>query len=65
MMAAVGAGAGASAVAGLEDGCLVLPTPMPIQPQYKLRELLPGMKPGDMPGAPGWQGAQPVGKEAL
>jgi hypothetical protein len=65
MMAAVGTGAGASAVASLEDGCLVLPTPTPIQPRHNLRELLAGMKPGDMPGAPGWQGARPVGKEAL
>ena len=57
----VGLAAGASVVVTVEDGRLVL---SPARPRYTLAELLVGMKPGDMPTAPGWGDARPTGREA-
>ena len=36
----------------------------PKRPQYSLEQLLRGMKPGDMPAAPGWDTEPPAGREA-
>ena len=56
----LGLTAGASVAVTVEDGRLVL---APVRPRYSLAELLAGMKPGDMPTAPGWADARPVGRE--
>jgi len=61
MLRTLGLAAGASVAVTLEDGRLVL---SPARPRYSLDELLSGMKPGDMPTAPGWGAARPVGREA-
>lgn len=61
MLRTLGLAAGASVAVTVEDGRLVL---SPARPRYTLAELLAGMKPGDMPTAPGWTEAQPVGREA-
>lgn len=61
MLRTLGLAAGASVAVTLEDGRLVL---SPTRPRYTLDELLAGMKPGDMPTAPGWEDARPVGREA-
>ena len=61
MLRALGIAAGASVAVTVEDGRLVL---TPARPRYTLTELLAGMKPGDMPVAPGWTDARPVGREA-
>jgi antitoxin ChpS len=60
MLRALGLAAGASVAVTVEDGRLVL---VPARPRYTLEELLAGMKPGDMPKAPGWADAKPVGRE--
>ena len=36
---------------------------LPQRRVYALAELLAGMKPGDMPTAPGWGDARPAGRE--
>ena len=36
----------------------------PKRPQYSLAQLLRGMKPGDMPAAPGWDAEPRKGREA-
>jgi antitoxin ChpS len=61
MLRTLGLAAGASVAVTLEDGRLVL---SPARPRYSLTDLLAGMKPGDMPTAPGWEDARPVGREA-
>jgi antitoxin ChpS len=61
MLRTLGLAAGASVAVTVEDGRLVL---SPARPRYTLDELLAGMKPGDMPTAPGWTDASPVGREA-
>lgn len=61
MLRTLGLAAGASVAVTVEDGRLVL---SPSRPRYSLAELLAGMKAGDMPTAPGWSGARPVGREA-
>ena len=61
MLRALGLTAGASVAVTVEDGRLVL---SPTRPRYTLDDLLVGMKPGDMPTAPGWADARPVGHEA-
>ena len=61
MLRTLGLAAGASVAVTVEDGRLVL---SPARPRYTLAELLAGMKPGDMPTAPGWADARPVGREA-
>jgi hypothetical protein len=40
------------------------PTSPGVQVQYTLASLLVDMKLGDMPPAPGWDDAKPVGREA-
>lgn len=60
MLRTLGLAAGASVAVTVEDGRLVL---SPARPRYTLDELLKGMKPGDMPTAPGWADAKPAGKE--
>jgi antitoxin ChpS len=60
LLRTLGLAAGASVAVTLEDGRLVL---APARPRYALDELLAGMKPGDMPKAPGWLNAKPVGRE--
>ena len=57
----LGLAAGASVAVTLENGRLVL---SPARPRYTLDELLAGRKAGDMPTAPGWADAPPVGREA-
>lgn len=52
---------GAEVSVTLEEGRLVLSR---ARPRYTLDGLLAGMKPGDMPAAPDWSGAKPVGREA-
>ena len=61
MLRELGLDAGASVAVTLEAGRLVL---TPTRPRYTLAELLAGMKPGDMPTAPGWSDARPAGLEA-
>ena len=61
MLRTLGLAVGASVAVTLEDGRLVL---SPARPRYSLAELLKGMKPGDMPAAPGWGDAQSKGREA-
>ena len=61
MLRTLGLAAGAVVAVTLEDGRLVL---SPARPRYSLAELLAGMKPGDMPTAPGWVDVRPVGREA-
>ena len=61
MLRTLGLAAGASVAVTLEEGRLVL---SPARPRYTLDELLAGMKPGDMPTAPGWSDAKPIGREA-
>ena len=61
MLRTLGLAAGASVAVTLENGRLVL---TPARPRYTLDELLAGMKAGDMPTAPGWADAPPVGREA-
>jgi antitoxin ChpS len=61
MLRTLGLAAGASVAVTVEDGRLVL---SPSRPRYTLTELLAGMEPGDMPTAPGWADARPVGREA-
>jgi antitoxin ChpS len=61
MLRTLGLAAGASVAVTVEDGRLVL---SPARPRYSLIELLAGMKPGDMPIAPGWTDGQPKGHEA-
>jgi antitoxin component of MazEF toxin-antitoxin module len=61
MLRTLGLAAGAVVAVTLEDGRLVL---SPARPRYSLAELLAGMKPGDMPTAPGWVDARLVGREA-
>ena len=61
MLRTLGLAAGASVAVTLEDGRLVL---SPARPRYSLDQLLSGMKPGDMPAAPSWSEARPIGKEA-
>ncbi len=61
MLRTLGLVAGASVAVTVEGGRLVL---SPARPRYTLDELLAGMKPGDMPTAPGWGDARPVGREA-
>ena len=61
MLRTLGLTAGASVAVTVEDGRLVL---SPVRPRYTLAELLAGMKPGDMPAAPGWADASPAGREA-
>lgn len=61
MLRALGMQAGASVAVTVEHGRLIL---SPTRPRYTLDELLAGMKPGDMPTAPGWSDAKPVGREA-
>ena len=60
MLRTLGLDAGAAVAVMVEDGRLVL---APTRPRYSLAELLAGMKPGDMPTAPGWGDAPPVGRE--
>jgi antitoxin ChpS len=60
LLRTLGLAAGASVAVTLENGRLVL---APARPRYSLDELLAGMKPGDMPTAPGWLNAKPVGRE--
>jgi antitoxin ChpS len=60
MLRALGLAAGASVAVTVEDGRLIL---SPARPRYTLAELLAGMKAGDMPAAPGWADAKPVGRE--
>ena len=61
MLRALGLSAGSSVAVAVEDGRLVL---SPSRPRYTLAELLAGMKPGDMPTAPGWGDSRPAGREA-
>ncbi len=61
MLRTLGLAAGASVAVTVEDGRLVL---SPTRPHYTLAELLAGMRPGDMPTAPGWSDAAPAGLEA-
>ena len=61
LLRTLGLEAGASVAVTLEAGRLVL---APVKPRYTLAELLAGMKPGDLPTAPGWDDARPVGHEA-
>ena len=61
MLRTLGLAAGASVAVTLENGRLVL---SPARPRYTLDELLAGMRAGDMPTAPGWADAPPVGREA-
>lgn len=61
MLRTLGLSAGASVAVTVEDGRLVL---SPARPRYTLTELLAGMKPGDLPTAPGWEDAPPTGREA-
>jgi antitoxin ChpS len=60
MLRTLGLAAGASVAVTVEDGRLVL---APARPRYTLDQLLAGMKPGDMPKAPGWADAKPKGRE--
>lgn len=62
MLRTLGLSAGASVTVTLEDGRMVL---APSRPRYTMDALLAGMKPGDMPAAPGWTDAKPAGDEAL
>ena len=61
MLRTLGLVAGASVAVTVEGGRLVL---SPARPRYTLDELLAGMKPGDMPTAPGGGDARPGGREA-
>ena len=61
LLRTLGLDAGASVSVAVDGGRLVL---TPTRPKYTLDELLSGMKPGDMPIAPGWTEASPVGREA-
>jgi antitoxin component of MazEF toxin-antitoxin module len=61
LLRTLGLEAGAAVAVTLEEGRLVLSR---AQPRYTLDELLAGMKPGDMPTAPGWSEAKPAGREA-
>ncbi len=61
LLRTLGLEAGALVSVTVEGGRLVL---SPARPRYTLDELLSGMKPGDMPTAPGWTEARPVGREA-
>lgn len=36
----------------------------PTRKRYSLAQMLRGMKPGDMPSAPGWDSQPPKGREA-
>jgi antitoxin component of MazEF toxin-antitoxin module len=36
----------------------------PVRKRYSLAQMLKGMKPGDMPAAPGWSNEPPKGREA-
>lgn len=60
MLRTLGLEVGASVAVTVEDGRLVL---SPARPHYTLADLLAGMKPGDMPTAPGWGDAPPAGRE--
>lgn len=60
MLRDLGLVAGAAVSVTVEDGRLVL---APARPRYSLHELVAGMKPGDLPAAPGWADAKPVGRE--
>jgi len=60
MLRTLGLAAGASVAVTLEGGRMVL---SPARPHYRLDDLLAGMKPGDMPTAPGWDEARPRGRE--
>ena len=60
LLRTLGLAAGASVAVTVEGGRLVL---SPTRPRYTLAELLAGMKPGDMPSAPAWSDAKPVGRE--
>ena len=60
MLRTLGLAAGDAVAVTVEEGRLVL---SPTRPRYSLAELLAGMKPGDMPAAPGWGDAPPVGRE--
>ena len=60
MLRTLGLCAGASVAVTVENGRLVL---APTRPHYTLDELLAGMKPGDMPKAPGWAGSKAKGRE--
>ena len=61
MRRALGVAVGASVAMTLEDCRLGL---SPAWPRHTLDEMLAGMKPGDMPTAPGWAEALPEGREA-
>lgn len=61
MLRSLGLEAGATVTVALEGGRLVL---APVRPRYTLADLIAGMKPGDLPTAPDWSDAAPVGREA-
>jgi antitoxin ChpS len=61
LLRSMGLEAGARVNVAMEDGRLVL---SPARPRYTLAELTQGMKPGDLPAAPGWEDDAPLGREA-
>lgn len=60
LLRTLGLRAGSQVAVAVEGGRLVL---SPKRPRYTLDELLAGMKPGDMPTAPGWAEGKAVGAE--
>ncbi len=60
MLRQLGLEAGSEVEVTIGGQCLTL---SPKRKRYSLAELLHGMKPGDMPTAPDWQGMPATGRE--